>query len=100
MVPPDVTNVRVPDCAPMAVGVNVTFAVQLAPTARLAAHDVEAANGPDAVTDVMLTATFPELDNWTLCAVEVVETFWLPKLSEPTFVLSDVCSPVPLSDTT
>jgi hypothetical protein len=89
-VPPEVTKVSVPFWAPMLVGVNVTFVVQLPLTARLDEQVVEAAKGAEAVTEVMLIAVLPEFDNWTLCADEVVETFWLPKLREPTFVVSAV----------
>lgn len=74
-VPPEVTNVSVPFCAPMLVGVNVTFVVQLPLTARLEEQLVDAAKGADAVTDVILTAVLPEFDNWTLCAADVVDTF-------------------------
>jgi hypothetical protein len=75
LVPPDVTNVNVPDCAPIAVGVKVTLVIQLALTARLEEQLVDAANGAEAETDVMVTAVLPEFDSWILCAAEVVEMF-------------------------
>jgi hypothetical protein len=90
LVPPEVTNVNVPDCVPIAVGLNVTFVVQLALTARLEEQLVDAAKGAEAETDVMDTAVLPELESWTLCAAEVEPTCRLPKVSDPTLVLSDV----------
>jgi hypothetical protein len=90
LVPPLVTKLNVPDWEPIAVGVKVTLTVQLAPTARLDAQFDAAAKGPVADTEVMLTAVLPEFDSWTLCAAEVVETFWLPNARLPTFVLSEV----------
>jgi hypothetical protein len=56
-----VTNVSVPDCGPIAVGVNVTLAVQLAPAARLAGQVFDSAKEPLALTDVTDSAVLPVL---------------------------------------
>jgi hypothetical protein len=88
--PAAVTKVSVPDCEPIALGLNVTLAVQLAPAARLAGQVFEAAKGLPTLTDVTLSAVLPVLVNCTVCAAEVVETLWFPKASEDTLVLADV----------
>jgi hypothetical protein len=45
------------------VGVKVTFAVQLAPTASEEEQLVDAENGPDADTDVRVTDVLPEFES-------------------------------------
>lgn len=92
-------NVSVPDCAPIAVGEKMTFAVQVPPAARLPEQLVETEYCPELVIDEMVTVVLPVLDSVTACAVELAPTVTLPKLREPTLVVSAVLRPVPDKDT-
>ncbi len=77
---------RSADCLPRAVGVNVTFTVQLAPAAKFAPQPLDimansAASVPPRVMPEIERAFVPEFVTFTDCAAPVVLMSWLGKLT-------------------
>lgn len=99
LLPALVLKVSVPLCAPFEVGEKTTLAVQLPPAARLLAQFVETEYCPEPVTDVRVIVVLPVLESVTDCTAELEPTVILPNASVPTFVVSVVCSPVPVRET-
>lgn len=71
--------VSVPVRLPVAVGVNVTLIVQLAPAANDAPHDVGSAKSPEALTAEMVIELVVPFFSVTVLAALVVESAWFPK---------------------
>lgn len=65
---------RFADAAPLAVGVNVTLIVQVAPAASELPQLLVCANGAGTVIELIDRAEPPVLDRVTLCAGVVVPT--------------------------
>lgn len=76
-------KVSVPLTDPCAVGVKVTFTVQLAPTARVEPQLLVWLKPALAVKPEMESVAFPLLVMVIVCAGEVVLTRWVPKLLKP-----------------
>lgn len=72
--------VRVPVRVPLAVGVKVTLIVQLPLTANEAPQLLVWAKSPLVAMLVMVSAAVPLLVSVTVCAAEVVPTFWPAKV--------------------
>lgn len=96
----------VPRLVPIAVGVNVTEIVQLAPAATLAPQVFVSAKSPEAAIEVIFKAAASELVSITVCAVLVVPSVCEAKVrlagvsvtvetpEEPDPVSDTVCSPL------
>lgn len=75
---------RAPALEPIALGVNVTFTVQLALTAR-GEDDVQlsvSAKSPDVLTPSILSGPVPVFVTVICCAELVVPTFWPPNVRD------------------
>lgn len=89
---------RVPVRVPRAVGVNVTFTVQLAPTANEVGQLLVWAKSPLIATPVIVAARSPETVNVTGSAELVVFTCWAKKRVGCEAV-ARIAWPVPKRDT-
>jgi hypothetical protein len=85
-----VPKVSVPDCAPITLGLKVTVAVQLVPAARLDEQLLVTPKAVEPLTEVTDSVVLPVFVSWTVCAAEVVPTFWLPNARDETLVLAEV----------
>jgi hypothetical protein len=72
--------VSVPARLPVAVGVNATLRLQLAPAATEAPQLLDWAKSPLAAMLVMFSVALPTFTSARICAALVVPTSWLPKM--------------------
>jgi hypothetical protein len=80
---------------PLAVGLNVTLIVQLAPAARLDPHVFVCAKSPLATIELIAAAAFPVFCTVTVCAALVAPTVVLPNVRLDGLVESVALVPPP-----
>jgi len=93
-------SVTVPVREPRAVGVNVTFTAQLAPTASEVPQVLVWAKSPLTGTPVIVTGRSPELVNVIACAALVVFSRAAAKVNEAGEAVARIAWPVPDKFTT
>jgi hypothetical protein len=92
-------TVSVPVREKIAVGLNVSVTVQLAPALNEPPHVVDSEKSPPAVMLVRASAAVPVLVTITDCAALAVPTFSSPKLRLVADNFTPGAVPVPLKDT-